>query len=281
MFKSQYNTNPIIFSPDGQLLQLNFAKKASDRGNIYLSLKSKNHIVLLGSLKSENRLFAFGDNVLLITTGISKDGKFLVEILKKRKYQNENSSNRFCQLPDIASFCSKIIARNTYYSHIRPFGIKTLILGYDSNGPVMFDINVDGNFRRTAFLAQGKSSNKISGHFAEISNEIDNLSIDELITRILLLYLETLMEKERGSLSENSICLSFLGKNSEMIILKEKIINFYLKIHKKKSFEEKANSKEKMEFDTLHDTDSSFEWSTYEAESDPSVHCLTCHSAYN
>ena len=53
MFKSQYSSNPIIFSPDGQLLQLNFSKKASDRGEISISIRSKNHIVLFGSLKSE------------------------------------------------------------------------------------------------------------------------------------------------------------------------------------------------------------------------------------
>ena len=29
MFKNQYNTNPIVFSPDGQLLQLNFANKVA------------------------------------------------------------------------------------------------------------------------------------------------------------------------------------------------------------------------------------------------------------
>ena len=53
MFKNQYSSNPIIFSPDGQLLQLSFAKKASDRGEISLSIKSRNHIVLFGSLKSD------------------------------------------------------------------------------------------------------------------------------------------------------------------------------------------------------------------------------------
>ena len=129
MFKSQYSSNPIIFSPDGQLLQLSFAKKASDRGEISLSIKSRNHVVLLGSLKSdlfqsnkENRLLTFGNNFLIITSGVSKDGKYLNEILKKKKFQQENSSNRFCNIPDVAKFCSKVMARNTYYSHTRLFG---------------------------------------------------------------------------------------------------------------------------------------------------------------
>ena len=51
MFKNQYNSNPIIFSPDGQLLQINFATKASERGNLSLSLKSRNHSILFSSSK--------------------------------------------------------------------------------------------------------------------------------------------------------------------------------------------------------------------------------------
>ena len=273
MFKNQYNTNPIIFSPDGQLLQLSFAKKASDRGEISLSIKSKNHIVLLGSLKSEsnqfnkeNRFLTFGNNFLIITSGISKDGRYLNEILKRNKYRQENSSNRFCQIPDIAKFCSKVIGRNTYYSNTRLFGIKLILVGYDSSGPFLFEFNPDGSFQETNYAGQGKGSNKIIGLMQEFSKKLENFSLDELINQILLFYIKSIENSKRKTINENSICLSSIGKNLETIVLREMIIKFYLKIFQKRNCEVNKSYSERNENDDSDEFESIVQWSTYESD---------------
>ena len=269
MFKSQYSSNPIIFSPDGQLLQLNFSKKASDRGEISISIRSKNHIVLFGSLKSEpiqsnkeNRLLTFGDNLLMITSGISKDGRYLNEKLKKKKFQQENSSNRFCQILDVAKFCSKIMARNTYYSQIRLFGVKLILIGFDSLGPFLFDFNPDGSFQEVNYSAQGKGSNKIVGILQEFSKKFENYTLDELLCQTILFYIKSLDDSKKKTINENSICLSSIGKNLEMVVLKELILKYYLKIFQKRDFWEH----EKNEID---ESESAIQWSTYESDSWP------------
>jgi len=238
MFKHQYSSNPIIFSPDGQLSQLNYAKISSERGNLILSIKSKNHLILMGSLKSEklyssreNRVLIFDNNLSIITTGISKDGKFLKEVLKKKKYENEISSNRFCQIPNIANFCSLVIGRNTYYSNLRPFGIKLTMIGYDSTGPLIFDFNSDGSYQRSKYSVKGKDSNKILCYLDQFVNKFDDFSLDELILKTILIFSESTKNSKKFFVKEDSIFLSVLGKNSEMFILKEKMIKFYLKIH--------------------------------------------------
>jgi|NorSeaMetagenome_1021524.scaffolds.fasta_scaffold16083_2 20S proteasome subunit alpha 6 len=273
MFKSQYSSNPIIFSPDGQLLQLSFAKKASDRGEISLSIKSRNHVVLLGSLKSdlfqsnkENRLLTFGNNFLIITSGVSKDGKYLNEILKKKKFQQENSSNRFCNIPDVAKFCSKVMARNTYYSHTRLFGVKLILIGYDSSGPFLFDFNPDGSFQEFNYSTQGKGLNKILGILQEFSKKFENFSLDELLCQIIFFYIKSLENSKKKTINENSICLSSIGKNLEMFVLKELTLKYYLKIFQKRNTGEKENYLEKNEVD---ESESTIQWSTYESDSWP------------
>ena len=273
MFKSQYNTNTIIFSPDGQLLQLNFASKASDRGNLSLGIKSKNHAILLGVLKiektqqnKENRFLTFGNNISMIATGISKDAKFLNEIIKKKKYENEKSSNRFSQIPDIADFCSKTIGRNTYYNHSRPFGIRIIMIGYDSTGPVIFDFDINGDFQRKIYSAQGKGSNKILGYSEKIKNELENHSLDELIVQAIQIYIESQKDSEKKEFDEKSFVLSFIGKNSELVILKEKTVDFYLKMLQKKNFLSKNNCIESNYDFQDFESDKTSEWSAYDSD---------------
>lgn len=273
MFKNQYNSNPIIFSPDGQLLQINFATKASERGNLSLSLKSRNHSILFSSLKleqiqsnKENRIMILGNNISLVTTGISKDGKFLSEILKKKKFEIEHSSNRFSQIPELVQICSKVISRNTYYSNTRPFGIKFLMIGYDTTGPSIIDFNPDGSFQRQNYSAQGKGANKVLSSIENFSGEFIDFSVDELIITIFFIYSESPGDNHVNQAFEKSFSISFLGKNSELLVLRENIIQFYLKIFQNKIKKQTENQIEKTRDIDNWDTDSSVDWSTYDSE---------------
>ena len=269
MFKNQYNTNPIVFSPDGQLLQLNFANKASERGNFSLVIKSKNHIVSIGTAKLEktgalkdNRILANGTNCLIITTGISKDGRFLNEFIKNKKYENEISSNRFCQIPDIASFLSNIIARNTFYSQTRLFGIKSILIGYDSTGPLIFDFSHDGNYQRSNYSAQGIGSNKIIGLIEQFSDKFERLSLDELMVRSLTIYKQSLGKSTKNIINEKQVFFSILGKNLELTVFREKMIKFYLQNFYKKieNATNNINTSIKMNFK------STIDWNDYDSE---------------
>jgi 20S proteasome alpha/beta subunit len=273
MFKNHYNTNPIIFSPDGQLMQINFANKAAERGNLTLSFKSKSHIIMISAIKleknqatRENRLLVIGKNILMVTTGVSKDGKFLNKILRKKKNENEISSNRFCQIPEIASFCSKIMARNTFYSNLRPFGIQLIIIGYDSSGPLIFDFNNDGSYERQIYSAQGKGSNKILGNIDQLSDTLEDYSTDELINIIFKVYSKSISKFQKNKLAENPFFLTLIGKNLELFILKENLIKLYLENFQKIDYENEGQDFKTPLTSSNFDTDSSLEWSSYESE---------------
>jgi len=273
MFKNQYNTNPIIFSPDGQILQLNYANKASERGNLIVSIKSKNHLVIMGTLKleklypsKENKVLTFGNNLSVVMTGVSKDGKFLGDIITRKKYENENSANRYCQTPDIASFCSKIIGRNTYYSNLRPFGIKMILVGYDSTGPSIFDFNCDGSFQRRMFSAKGKDSIKILAYIDQFSNKLEDFSWDELLLKTILIYIESFKNSEKKKINGDSIFLSLLGKNAEMFILKENMVSFYLKLHQKMEYKFENKYIKSFANSNNYEIDSGVDSSTFDSD---------------
>jgi len=202
----------------------------------------------------------------MIATGISKDAKFLNEIIKKKKYENEKSSNRFSQIPDLADFCSKTIGRNTYYYHTRPFGIRIIMIGYDSTGPVIFDFDINGCFQRRIYSAQGKGSNKILGYSEQLKMELEDYSLDELIVQAIQIYILSQKGSEKKEFDEKSVVLSFIGKNSELVILKEKTVDFYLKLLQKKFFLSKNNSIESnLDFQDF-ESDKTSEWSAYDSD---------------
>lgn len=149
---------------------------------------------------------------------------------------------------------------------MRPFGIKIIIIGFDSNGPSIFQVNVDGNYQRKSYSAQGKGANKVINGVENYSTELENFSTDELMICVFSIYFESLDENRKTPPHENSLSIALLGKNSELFILNENMIKFYLKIFKYKL--EKAEERT-FEYPRNYEdleTESSIEWSDYDSE---------------
>jgi 20S proteasome subunit alpha 6 len=188
MFRNLFDSEVILYSPEGRLLQIEYSKNASKNGNPLISFKSISHIITI-SLNQEisyfkkpnNKVYSFDDNIFIGMSGIIGDGKLIFDLLDSKINEYQTGNNVSMPICNLATICSKIFHTNTLYSGTRPLGIDILIGGYDKNGLNLYKITQDGYSDIEFGTAIGTESDINNKLLKKNNFDIRFLSIGELI----------------------------------------------------------------------------------------------------
>ena len=193
MFKNLYDGDVIVFTPDGKLLQNEYAKNASLNGKLVFAIRSLFHIVISSynenfdyKSKTANKLIAIDENSLIGISGIIGDGRILSELLNAKKKEYELGNNTTVKCSQLSSYLSEVFHINTIYSGSRPFGVNALIAGYDKMSANIFQIIQDGYSKVSIGAGIGLDAEKSKNTVDFFKNQIIFSSINELIQLIVL-----------------------------------------------------------------------------------------------
>ncbi|ABW97917.1 prsA6 (nucleomorph) [Hemiselmis andersenii] len=241
MFRTEYDSDITIFSPNGDIHQINYAKNASNKGNILIGLKTSSHCLMVSlNQKSEsldnkyNKILSISKNLGAIVSGIIGDGKYIHKYLEKKKIEYSQFNNRSPLLSWIVSNAKKIFCQNIFHSRTRPYGVSVVIGGYDSNGPQLFLISPDGIVQKFRKLITG-SNEQFEIQFLERNLHLFNqrnqkFSIDELLFSFYL---------SLGHGLKNRVKFALVGRKTPWFIANKKFTEFFLKNFKKKNLKKR------------------------------------------
>jgi len=153
MYKSQYDNDVTLWSPAGRLHQLEYACLAVTQGSVVLGLRSATHAVLVGLRRSpselahhQEKLFKIDSNCGIGVSGLISDGRRLCKYMRRETLHHRytyNSSMPMSRLVlDVADKCQAQTQQQTG----RPFGVGLLVIGYDSQGPHVYETDPAGNY---------------------------------------------------------------------------------------------------------------------------------------
>ena len=183
-----YDRASTIFSPDGRLFQVEYAREAVKRGTTTVGLKYTDGVVLIVDKRisssliepdSIEKIFQIDDHVGCATSGLVADARVLVERTRLDAQINEITYDEKIPIKTLVKHICDFKQAYTQYGGARPFGTTLLIAGVDAEGPQLFATDPSGAFSEYKANSEGKGRNDAMAYFEEKYKE--NMTLEETI----------------------------------------------------------------------------------------------------
>lgn len=148
-----YDRAITLFSPDGRLLQVEYAKKTVKQGSTALGIITKEGIILLADKRivdklvipeSVEKIFEVDTHIAATASGIISDARVLIDEARVRAQQHKMTYDSPIDVLTIVKRIADIKQMFTQSGGLRPFGVSLLIGGIDNNKPVLFETDPTG-----------------------------------------------------------------------------------------------------------------------------------------
>lgn len=149
-----YDRTSAMFSPDGRLLQVEYAKEAVKQGSTAIGLVCKDGVLLVADKRvidrlmvadSVEKIFQLDDHIGATATGFVMDARVLLE---KAQIMVQQHRITYGVPMDVISLVKEICDIKqffTQYGGARPFGVSVMIAGVDED-PVLYVTDPTGIF---------------------------------------------------------------------------------------------------------------------------------------
>jgi len=154
-----YDRAITVFSPDGRLFQVEYAREAVKRGTTAVGIVYGRGVILavdknvtskLIVPKSIEKIFQIDEHIGVATSGLVADARRLVEDARVRAQRNRLVYSEPISVSALTRDLCDIKQAYTQYGGARPFGTALLIAGVNSE-PHLFETDPSGAF--TEFTA--------------------------------------------------------------------------------------------------------------------------------
>lgn len=227
-----YDRAITVFSPDGRLFQVEYAKEAVKRGATSIGIVARDGVALIAYKstysklivpESVKKIFEVDLHIAFTASGLIADARRLVEAGRLEAQRHRLIYNEPAPVESIARNVCDLMQLYTQYGGIRPFGVALLIAGYDEK-PKLYEAEPSGAM--TGYYADSIGSGKKEVDEILEKNYDEGMSLDEAIELGISALKKTVEEK----LQPQNLEVEYIeGKTKKFTILSEKEIAKYLK----------------------------------------------------
>ncbi len=157
---------PYFYSPEGSLVQVDFALEAVNRGSTTLGIRTKDVAILASQLKPTRPLIDPSEKVFLVDDHIGATGAgYIGDVLKliqELRVEAQKHNLTFGSPIDVktaAESLSSYLHQYTIYA-VRPLGASVIMAGKDPTGVQLYQVDPSGTFFRGSAFAIGHKSDQ-------------------------------------------------------------------------------------------------------------------------
>lgn len=185
--KMGYDRSITMFSPDGRLLQVEYAKKTVKQGSTTIGIVCKDGVVLLSDKRIGSKLmvadaiekmFRIDDHIGATAAGLIADARVLVDRSQLRAQQHAVTYDTRIDVLSIVKEICDMKQMCTQSGGLRPFGVSLLVAGVEDDGEIkLFMTEPYGLYFQYKAIAIGEGEVEVMDALQKKWRS--NLSVDE------------------------------------------------------------------------------------------------------
>jgi len=150
-----YDRAITMFSPDGRLLQVEYAKKTVKQGSTAIGMICSDGVVLVTDKRivdplvvsdSVLKIFQVDEHIASTAAGIISDARVLIERSQLKAQQYKVTFDSPIDTLSIVKDICDLKQICTQSGGLRPFGVSLLVAGIDIDGPHLYETDPTGIF---------------------------------------------------------------------------------------------------------------------------------------
>ena len=235
MFRNQYDTDVTVWSPEGRLLQVEYAMESVKQGSACVGVRSDTTCVL-GALKRsvselsshQKKLLEIDDHIACGIAGLTADARSLAKYMRSEclnhKYVYGTPIPPHHLMADLADKHQ----RTTQMAVRRPFGVGLLLASVDtrSGKPHLYQTCPSGNLYEFVASAIGARSQSARTYLEKHHESFAAASKDELIVHALQALVGCVSGDDELTVDNGSIAI--VGKDQHFTLIEGEALKPYL-----------------------------------------------------
>ncbi|MBS3817302.1 MAG: archaeal proteasome endopeptidase complex subunit alpha [Candidatus Thermoplasmatota archaeon] len=226
-----YDRGITVFSPDGRLFQVEYAREAVSRGTTTVGIKVKDGVALVVDKDVPNKLvepqsiekiYKIDKKIGIATSGLVADSRILVDHARVSAQVNRVSYNERINVRSLVKKICDYKQTYTQYGGVRPFGTALLVAGTDEEGTHLYETDPSGANMAYKAVSIGSNRDEVQEVFSQEYEE--DLTLDEGIE----LSLKGLKRAREEGLESRSLDIGIITEDEDFRKLSIDEIEEYL-----------------------------------------------------
>jgi len=233
MFRTQYDSDATTWSPQGRLMQVEYAMEAVQQGSACLGIVGKGCVVLAAVKRTpselaeyQQKLLRVDDHLGIAISGLNADARKLAKYMRTECLQHKYVYGTPMHTQRLVLKIADKSQTNTQQAYGRPYGIGLLVGACDQTGPHLFQTCPSGNYYEYMAHAIGARSQAAKTYLEKHFESFASAELDELIKHGLKALANSVgSDKE---LDKNNASISVVGTDSKWRIIEGDELQPYL-----------------------------------------------------
>ncbi|MBW2984392.1 archaeal proteasome endopeptidase complex subunit alpha [Candidatus Woesearchaeota archaeon] len=165
-----YDRTITMFSPDGRLLQVEYAKKTVRQGSTAIGITCSDGVLLVADKRivdslvvpeTVEKIYQIDEHIGATASGILSDARVLIERAQVKAQQHRVTYDTEIDTLTIVKDICDLKQICTQSAGLRPFGVSVLVAGIDGKKPKLFETDPTGIFFQYKATAIGENEVEI------------------------------------------------------------------------------------------------------------------------
>ena len=165
-----YDRAITMFSPDGRLLQVEYAKKTVKQGSTAIGMVCSDGVLLVTDKRivdplvvteAIEKIFQIDEHIVATASGIISDARVLIERAQIKAQQHQVTYDSPIDVLSVVKNICDLKQMCTQSGGLRPFGVSILVAGIDVDGPKLFETDPTGIFFQYNAVVIGEGEQEI------------------------------------------------------------------------------------------------------------------------